>query len=318
MKTSARIGLVTIALLAVTAVVFKVTRVSQPEHNKKSVTDLMIEWFYAYPRRNAEAIQALRAIGDPAVRQLAMIVEREDSAVTKKLLEHADRIPVIAEVVPSKYWYRTMAAMALGELGTNASSAVPALRKMANDSDANLARVAAAALVLVQNESIGKLISVSLDHESTNATKAYGVILWLGPHAKEGIPAYLEELESTNSRIRTRALTVLGLICTESPECVPVFTKLLTDPNGLIRTLAIHGLSNCGEMAKSSASAVAELVLKDPTASCRSGALIFLKRVVPASEFEPFASLVRRATNDVEQVVRDLAWQILNEKQSNR
>jgi len=310
--------MMTIALLLVTAVVFKITRSPQADHNKKSVTDWMIELLSTDSWRDAEAMQALRAMGEPAIRQLAEIVEREDSALSKKLLKHADRIPAIAEVVPSKYWYRYMAAMALGELGTNASSAVPALRKMSNDSDRNLARVAAAALVLVQNEPIEKIISASLEYDSTNVSKAYGLILSLGPHAKEGIPAYLKELESTNSQIRLRALTILEHICTESPECVPVFTKLLTDPNGLIRTLAIHGLSNCGEMAKSSASAVAELVLKDPTASCRSGALIFLKRVVPASEFEPFASLVRRATNDVEQVVRDLAWRILNEKQSNR
>ena len=319
MRISARIVLTTFVLLVVAAVVFKITRISEPEHNKKTLTALMTELSSTYPRRDAEAIQALRAMGDPAVRQLAEIVEREDSALSKKLLKHADRIPVIAEVIPNKYWYRTMAAMALGELGTNASAAIPALRKMSNDSDPNLRRVAAAALVLVQNEPIEKFISASLDYDSTNASKAYGVILSLGPHAKEGIPAYLREVESTNNRIRVRALTVLGYICTESPECVPVFTNLLTDPDGLIRTLAIDGLSNCGELAKSSASTVAELI-ENPDATCRSSALIFLQRlqrVVPASEFEPFAGAVRRATNDADEVVRGLAWQILNEKQTN-
>ena len=320
MRISARIGLATFVLFAAAVAVFKFTRIPQPEHNKKSVTAWMLELFSTYPRRNAEAIQALRAMGDPAVRQLAEIVEREDSALSKKLLKHADRIPVIAEVIPNKYWYRTMAAMALGELGTNASAAIPALKKMSNDADPNLARVAAAALALVQNESIGKFISVSLDYESTNSVKAYGLILSLGPHAKAGIPAYLKEVESTNNRIRVRALTVLDRICTESPECVPVFTNLLTDPDGLIRTLAIDGLSSCGEMAISSAPTVAELVLNDPNAACRSSALIFfqrLQRIVPASEFEPFVGVVRRATNDVDEVARGLAWQILNEKQTN-
>ncbi len=319
MKTSARIGLTTFALLAVAAVVFKSFRIPQPEHNKKSMTAWMSELFSTDPRRNAEVIQALRAMGEPAVRQLAEIVEREDSALSKKLLEHAGRIPVIAEVIPSKYWHRTMAAMALGEIGTNASSAIPALRKMSNDSDPNLARVAAAALVLVQSEPIEKFISASLDYDSTNASKAYGLILALGPHAKEGIPAYLKEVESTNNRIRVRALIVLDHICMESPECVSVFTNLLTDPDGLIRTLAIDGLSNCGELAKSSASTVAELI-ENPDATCRSSALIFLQRlqrVVPASEFEPLAGAVRRATNDADEVVRGLAWQILNEKQTN-
>jgi len=320
MKISARIVLTSFVLLAVAAVVFKITRRPQPEYNKKSVTAWMLELFSTYPRRNAEAIQALRAMGDPAVRQLAEIVEREDSALSKKLLEHADRFPAIAEVIPNKYWYRTMAAMALGEIGTNASSAIPALRKMSNDSDSNLARVAAAALVLVQNESIGKFISASMDYDNTNISKAYGVILSLGPHAKEGIPAYLKELESTNNRIRIRALTVLDRICTETPECVPGCTKLLTDPDGLIRTLAIHALVTCGEMAISSAPTVAGIVSNDPIASCRSSALIFFKRlqrIVSASEFEPFAGVVRHATNDVDEVVRALAWQILNEKQTD-
>ena len=99
-----------------------------------------------------------------------------------------------------------------------------------------------------------------------------------------------------------------------------MFTNLLTDPDGLIRTLAINGLGTCGEMAKSSAPAVAELVLKDPNATCRSSALIFfqrLQRIVPASEFEPFAGVARRASNDVDEVVRGLAWQILNAKQTS-
>ena len=180
--------------------------------------------------------------------------------------------------------------------------------------------MAAAALVLVQNEPIEQFISASLDYDSTNAGKAYGLILSLGPHAKEGIPAYLKELESTNNRIRVRALTVLDYICTDSSECVPVFTNLLTDPDGLIRALAIHGLSDCGELAKSSAPTVAELLVKDPDASCRSSALIFfrrLQRIVPASEFEAFAGMVRRATNDTDEVVRGLAWQILKEKQTD-
>jgi len=321
MRTSARIVLAAFVLFAAAAVAFKITRAPQPEHNRKTLTDWMSEMLSTYPRRNAEAIQALRAMGDPAVRQLAEIVEREDSALSKRLLKHADRIPVIAEVVPSKYWCRTMAAMALGEIGTNASYAVPALRRMANDSDPNLARVAAAALVLVQNEPIEKFISASLNYDGTNASKAYGVILSLGPHAKEGIPPYLKELESTNNRIRVRALTVLDYICAESPECVPVFTNLLTDPDGLIRALAIHGLSDSGEMAKPSAPIVAELALNDPNATCRSSALMFLlrlQRVVLASEFEPFVGAVRRATNDADEVVRGLAWRILNEKQTNR
>src|SRR5437879_11877967 len=119
MKPSARIGLTTFVLIAVGVVGFKVTRIPQLEHNKKSMSDWMAELLSTYPRRNPEAIQALRAMGEPAVRQLAKIVEREDSALSKKLLERADRIPVIAEVLPTQYWFRTMAAMALGELGTN-------------------------------------------------------------------------------------------------------------------------------------------------------------------------------------------------------
>src|SRR5437879_10415514 len=258
MKTSTRISLTIFVLIAMGVVGFKVTRIPQLEHNKKSMSDWMAELVSTYPRRNPEAIQALRAMGEPAVRQLAKIVEREDSVLSKKLLEHADRIPVIAEVIPNKYWDRTMAAMALGELGTNASSAVPALRKMSRDSDPNLARVATAALVLGQNEPIEKFISAALDYGTTNAGDAYGVILYLGPHAKHGIPAYLKELESTNNRIRLRALTVLTYICSESPECVPVFTNLLTDADRLTRVHAIYGLMNYGEMAKTSASSIAD------------------------------------------------------------
>jgi len=46
--------------------------------------------------------------------------------------------------------------------------------------------------------------------------------------------------------------------------------------------------------------------------------LLRLQRVVLASEFEPFVGAVRRATNDADEVVRGLAWRILNEKQTYR
>ena len=315
MKTAARIGLL-ITVLTLVVVVFLVGRRNPPpSYRDKPFNAWVLQLFSTYPKRDSEALQALLAMGEPAVERLARMVEREDSILTTKLLEQADKVPLIRQIVPSKCWYRYMAAKALGEIGTNAASAIPALSKMALDPDRGLSVAATAALVLVRNESIEQIMAAYVDYSNTNSKKAFGLLLKLGPHAKAAIPVLLNELQSTNDRIRVLAITVLRGAAIESPECLSVFSNLLTDKNNLIRSIAADGLANYGPLAKPEMSSVVKL-LDDPDSLCQSSALMFLWHVASPEEFAPFQNKVRSLTNSPNEATRIWAGKLLKEKPS--
>ena len=314
MKPAARIGL-PVAIVAVLISAFLLTNAErEPEFSGKPLSFWLMQLFADFPRRNPKAIEALRGMGEPAVHRLSKAVEREDSFLTKQLLKHSDKVPMIGEMIPSKYWHRYLAARALGAIGTNATAAIPALKKMSQDSERTLAMSATAALVLVQSEPIERYVSAYLDNSNrTNASRAFLVLCELGPYAEEAIPALLHELESTNSRVRFKAIHVLGSVGAESEMCVQVMTNLLYDADQSIRYSAANALANCGPLAKKTTPHVARL-LNDSEDLCRSSALMFLWRIVETNEFKPYAVAVKRLTNDTNSIVRSWAETVLEQK----
>src|SRR6266496_4278014 len=177
MKPAARIGLSVAIIAVLTTALFLTKAEREPEFSGKPLSFWMLQLFTEFPRRNTSAIEALRGMGEPAVYRLSETVEREDSFLTKQLLKHSDTVPMIGELIPSKYWQRYLAARALGAIGTNATAAIPALKKMSQDSERTLAMSATAALVLVQNEPIERYVSAYLENSNrTNASRAFLVL----------------------------------------------------------------------------------------------------------------------------------------------
>jgi HEAT repeat protein len=314
MKAPMRIGLAIGLSIVLTLAVLFLPPKPEPKHGGRPLNDWLTQLVSTYPRMDPDAVQALNAMGEAAVRLLIPTAENDDSPLKKKILAHADRFPLLEDVLPSKFWGRYIAVKALGEMGTNATPAIPTLKKLERGDDPMLASAARAALVLIQNQSIEAIATDYFDYQTpTNSSNAFGLLLELGPHAKSAVPRVLEELQSTNGRVRIGAALVLRHIGVESPECVPVFTNLLSDPDRLMRIAGIDGLANCGPMATSAAPAVVEL-LEDPESLCRSSALIYLLRVIPPQAFAPYRLMVQGATNDPDQMVRLLAGRVLQEK----
>lgn len=266
---------------------------------------------------DAEAVEALNAMGEPAVRSLVIAAEREDSALKTKLLQHSDTFPIIGELFETKYWDRYIALIALGEMGTNASTAIPLLKRIESCDEPMLAKAATVALVLIERRSIETIAADCFNYESTNCSKASGLLRQLGPHAEVAIPKAIEELNSSNERVRLHSAILLQYIGINSPICVPVFTNMLNDTNHLIRTYGLNGLANCGRMGLSAAPLV-ETLLDDANSTCRSAALLYFLRVIPDNEFEPYRQAVVRATNDINETVRILAEKVLREKTSTK
>src|SRR6266508_3963645 len=75
-----RIGIALVACVAVGIVCFFTLRSSEPEHGGKPLSRWVEQLFKNYPRVDAEARDALKAMGLPAVRFLTGIVDHEPSA----------------------------------------------------------------------------------------------------------------------------------------------------------------------------------------------------------------------------------------------
>lgn len=315
MKAGKVIAVSVVAMVAVAVLVTLLTKSEpEPEFKGRPLSYWLVHNFVNYPRRNPEAIHALREMGQPAVKRLTEMVEREDSFLRMQIVKHGDKLSVLNENLPIRYWERYYAALALGSIGTNAASAIPVLEKMAAGDDHDLARAGRAALVLVRNESIRELTAKYLDRSNaTNFGDAYGIILQLGPYAEEAIPVLLKEMQSTNNRTRLMAMTLLENVCVESELCVPVMTNLLSDSNPLIRCSAADALANSGRLAKDAAPLVVRL-LDDQDYLCRCSALGFLYSVASSNEFAPYQARISLMTNDSNELVRDWAKKVLREK----
>lgn len=315
MKTGKIIAVTVAALVTVAILATLLTKPEpEPEFGGRTLSYWVIQNIADHPRRNPEAIHALRAMGQPAVRRLTDLVEKKDSFLREQIAKHGDKLPMLNENLPSKYWDRYLATHALGAIGTNATSSLPALEKMSADPNKTLARAARSAITLVKGEPMEKLLADYLNYsDKTNSSRAFGILMELGPHAEGVIPALLAELQSTNSRIRTRALQTLVSVGAESKSCVSVMTNLLEDGDSTIRYSAVDALANSGPLAKGATPLVVRL-LDDQDDLCRSSALMFLYSVVASNEFAPYQTRVQQMTNDPNETVRGMAEVVLREK----
>jgi HEAT repeat protein len=186
---------------------------------------------------------------------------------------------------------------------------------MARSDDMHLSRTAVAALVLIRNEPIGPYILAYQDHTSTtNRAHAIGILMTLGPAAKEAVPILLADLQSTNGRVRLTAVIILRQVGSESAECVAPLIAAFDDENSTVRSSAVSALANFGELARPAIPAVVPK-LGDTNASMRSSALMFILEAVPPEEFEALRPLVERATHDPDPAVAGLANALLEYKQ---
>jgi HEAT repeat protein len=286
---------------------------SELRYEGKTATEWTIEASANYPRRNQAAVQALRQMGEPAVLHLAWMAETRDSALKSKVLSLSERFPLIGEVMSSSHWYRYYAARALGDIGPPARSAAPALEAMTQDSELHLRHAASAALIRIREEPLQPYIDALRDVASTNSSDPFGVLMELGPAAKLAVPVVFEQLQSTNYRIRMRAVVLLGYVGVESEECVALLAAMLDDADEMVVHSAIGSLAHFGPLAKPVTPRI-RLFLQHAESHLRTSALIFILLVVPPEEFASLQYSVHRATTDPDEGVRGLAEMVLREK----
>src|SRR5262249_9222526 len=144
---------------------------------------------------------------------------------------------------------RRWAAVALGNVGPPAATAVPALVKvLRQDRDARARVLAATALA------------------------------WLGPRARKAIPALLEALKDDD--VRTDAGISLKKLVPDA-SALPALLELLRDKRGEVRAEAAAVLGYMGAASKPALPALIRTLREDKDQDVRASTCLALERIGP-------------------------------------
>jgi len=206
-----------------------------------------------------EVIQsALSAMDDRCIRALINEVNWTPSPRLQEFENFSERWVHVDLPIHNAPDRRQGAALLLGQLGSRASNAIPALdlasRRWVGDPEAGTrARASAiAALILIRHDSVEPCAKKSLDYGDPVSYDYSAAIHFLGTNAASCVPMFVDAMQTTtNYQIRRRAVNALGSIHSRPELTVPALEALLkssTDRNE--RMVALFGIADFGSAAK--------------------------------------------------------------------
>ncbi|NEQ20796.1 MAG: HEAT repeat domain-containing protein, partial [Microcoleus sp. SIO2G3] len=203
---------------------------------------------------------------------------------------------------------RWRAASALGEIGAEASSAVPALTMALQDEDEYIRRIAAYALGKIGLEAasaVPDLIAALQDTDRNLRLVAAYALGKIGPEASSAVPNLITALQDTNAEVRLNAATALGRIGAESKTAVPALIVALQDTDKYVRQGAADALGRFGTRAKTAVPALIT-ALQDKNNYVRLNAAAALGRIgLEAKSAIP--ALIAALQDEKEEVRRNAA-----------
>ena len=169
---------------------------------------------------------------------------------------------------------RSAAAIALGGIGPEAKSAVPALAEVLDDinEEETVQRDAEAAIRSIGHAAVPTLTALLKDKDEGvrgNAARALGII---GPEAETAIPDLTRMVTDKDAGYRDRlgACYAFGKIGPAAKAAIPAITEMLKDRYTPVREAAAESLGEIGPTAKPAIPALTEL-LKDKKCRCSQG-----------------------------------------------
>ena len=146
------------------------------------------------------------------------------------------------------------AAYALGEIGSAAAPAIPALEAETNE-------VAKVALIRIRGGGFDSFFAALLDTTNQDRwMRTAAPIYQLGTNAEAAIPYLIASLSATNDNIFNAAIQRLGQIHRRPDLCLPALTPLLNATDANARANVLTALSAFGPAAKPAFTDVARLL----------------------------------------------------------
>ena len=131
---------------------------------------------------------------------------------------------------------------ALGRIGPDAKTAIPALIKLFKDEDGEVRWAASSALGQIGPAAISPLMELLSDKIKEVRRAAALAFCYIGPAAKFAVPALTKSLKDNDAAVRCSAARALGNIGPEATMAIPALIELLKDKNTRVRQTAFEAL----------------------------------------------------------------------------
>ena len=192
---------------------------------------------YAEETQEQQVERLIKELQDPDsdVRSIAAVTLGEIGSEAK------DAVPALIQLLQdqdAEGFVRANAALALREIGPEAKDAVPALIQALQDQDKYVRRDAAGAL--------GKIGTPGAIKVAKDRYRAIVTLGWIG--SKDEVPALIEALQNEDKDVRVNAAVTLREIVSE--DAVPALIQALQGQDEWVRVNAAWALGEIGESAK--------------------------------------------------------------------
>lgn len=142
---------------------------------------------------------------------------------------------------------RLKAMQALGDQGTAARDAIPALAKHLRHKDKDLAGQAARSLAQVGPAAVPELLKALQDPAPEVRPRALWALGVLGPEAGQAVGPVGAFLKDGDAKVRALAAWVLGEMGPAAAAAAPLLARALRDPDPQVRARAAEALHDIGQ-----------------------------------------------------------------------
>jgi HEAT repeat protein len=261
-----RASLVVALALAAIGALFCASRSNEPSYQGRSLSQWLRDIENAREDPEAEpAKNAVRQIGTNAIPYLLGKMRTEDSKLKTRFITLLAKAHIFSVRIANSNRQHLRALLGFEALGPQASSAIPDLKALLNNTELvgsvgwalvsispNGVEAAASGLqstnAIIRRETAGVLGIPGIVRFTTNATPARMAVL--RAQAEIAVPPLIRALNDSDELTRARAGTSLGLLGQKPEIVVPALIKNLQETNGWrVPASAAKGLSRFGTNA---------------------------------------------------------------------
>lgn len=253
MKRRRKLFVAAAALLLVLMAFRLAGPLSEPSYLGKPITYWIEPWQHHNMEPEARVKAAFAEMDDNAIRWLVRALDWKPSSFRRTANQALRRFDIVWSDEPDR---RERAAMALGEIGARAHSAIPTLENLRTNAvqprAAASRHACTAALSLIRQEPIPLAVERMLQDPDPAAFGDLAMTLaFLGRAAVEAVPRMSAALDATNPpAMRANAAMALGSIRSSPEICVPALAGALATLEQPLQEQVLSTLSAFGEQAR--------------------------------------------------------------------
>jgi HEAT repeat protein len=261
-------------------------------------------------REKSLAREAMQHFGPRAMPSLIEVLERQDPAWKLNLIK---RFPPLYRCLRATWPQdRAYAAVALGELGRQATDAIPALERLALTIGPAYEPAVEAALMKIKGEPLTAVIDGLAKFDAPKWSKMALIVAEFGTNARPALPVLCKALNAPSSYEHWAAAYAIGHICSDAALCVPALVENVKTGR---RDDYLNSIWALGEFEADARAAIPMLwqKVKDPDAIVQQGALGSLKRILPPEQQASLLPALKASASDPDSNLSGAAKHMLRE-----